>query len=509
MESPWLTDPANTTLAELYADAARRFPDTEAVVDGPLRITYARLWEQAGGLGEELCERGVGRGDVVAIALPSSAHYAVAYAAIARIGAVATGVNPRHGSREVAHILTTAEPRAVVCGEDMLDRLPAGARELVVPVERFGTYTARTGGEPAKVDPGDPAVIVWTSGTTGLPKGAWFDNNGLRLTSEGAIGFLQAHDRKLIPLPFVHGGFMTRSWETVASGTTLVITPVPWRAADMLDLLERERITFSQAVPTQWQKVLDLPDVHERDLSAFRLASSTTAPSTPELIHAMMEVLGCQVNIRFTSTEAGPGTTTYAGDPPDVIAHTLGRAVPGGRLQVTGPDGRALPPGEVGAVRINHGGRMRGYWRNPEETERTLSPDGWVDTGDLGHLTEEGNLVLSGRSSDLYIRGGYNVYPREVELALAEYDRVADAAVVGVESPVIGEIGVAVLVPTDPGSPPTVDDVRSFLRGRVADYKLPDEIRVVAELPRNALMKVSRPALKEVACRPAAEGERR
>ncbi|MDZ4044783.1 MAG: class I adenylate-forming enzyme family protein [Rhodoglobus sp.] len=499
MSTAWAIDPDAPSLAALFERAVEAFPDGEGVVHDETRLTYAQWWQHAGGLAEELRRRGVRPGDVVIIGLPSSAEYAVAYVAIARLGAVASGVNPRLGSGEIAHVLAKTDPAAIICGTDLLDRIPPDYRDRVLPVEDFPRFVGTEPGPVAAVEADAPAVIVWTSGTTGLPKGAWFDTNGLRASALGSRDFVRPFDRRLVPLPFVHAGFMTKVWEIVASGTTLVITPVPWRAAVMLDLIERERITVATGVPTQWEKVMSLPDVVDRDLSALRYVITSTAPASPELIRRLEDGLRVEVAVRFASTESGPATGTRPGDAPDVVSTTLGRPLPDAEISIVDDDGVALPAGAIGTVRVRHPGRMRGYWRDPEQTAKTLSLDGWITTGDLGWLTDDGNLVLTGRSTEMYIRGGYNVYPREVELALLDHPSVRDAAVLGMPAPVIGEQGVAVLVPEDPDAPPTLEEVRDFLRGRIADYKLPDVLCVVPELPLTAFMKVSRPELRTIA----------
>ncbi|NYE19640.1 class I adenylate-forming enzyme family protein [Microbacterium immunditiarum] len=495
----WAIDPNARTLAELLQDAASTFPDVEAFVAGEERLTFGEWWRRAGAVARQLADLGVKRGSVVAISLPPSLEFAVAYAAIARAGGVITGMNPRLGSRELDHITALAEPAVIISGPDLVDRLPEPYKPAVLLVDDLAQEGDRAPLDVVDVDETDPAIIVWTSGTTGLPKGAWFDNAGLRGSAYGSSDFIRRWDRRLLPLAFVHGGFMTKVWECVASGTTTVITPVPWRANEMLDLLERERITVATGAPTQWERLVALPDVAERDLSAFRLAITATAPASPELIKKMQSVLGVRVAVRFGSSESGPGTGTREEDEPEVMASTLGRPLPGAEVSIVDDEGNVVGPDVIGAIRLRHPGCMRGYWRDPEETAKALDTDGWLRTGDLGYIREDGNLVLSGRASDLYIRGGYNVYPREIELALLESDIVADVAVVGVPAKQVGEKGVAFIVPTDPAAAPSLDDIRANLRGRIADYKVPEAIRIVDELPLTAFMKVDRKRIKELA----------
>ncbi|GEK81611.1 FAD-dependent oxidoreductase [Agrococcus baldri] len=495
----WATDPQVPTIADLFEAAASEFGDREAIVAGDTRLSYAEWWRQAGGLATALAARGVTRGDVVAIGLPSSAEYAVAYAAIARLGAVATGVNPRLGSGEIAHIFELAEPSAIICDTELLHRLPPGYADRVVALAELPQLTALQPLDRVPVATDEPAVIVWTSGTTGKPKGAWFDNDALRASAQGSSDFVRVNDRRLVPLVFVHAAFMTKVWEVVASASTLVITPVPWRAPQMLDLLARERITVATGVPTQWEKIVTLPDIEARDLSALRLVITSTAPASPQLIRRLRDALGVQVAVRFASTESGPATGTRPDDSDEIVATTLGAPLPGAEISIVDERGGMLEPGEIGAIRVRHGGGMRGYWRNPDETALTRSEEGWIRTGDLGYLRSDGNLVISGRTTEMYIRGGYNVYPREVEFALLEHEQIDAVAVLGMPAPVIGEKGVAIIVPKESSAVPTLEALREFLHDRIADYKRPDEMLVVEHLPLTAFMKVDRKRIVELA----------
>ncbi|HYA69070.1 MAG TPA: AMP-binding protein, partial [Acidimicrobiales bacterium] len=238
-------------------------------------------------------------------------------------------------------------------------------------------------------------------------------------------------------------------------------------------------------------------------LSALRIAGTGAARVPPELVRDMRVRLGCPVVVRYTSTEASLGTGTVASDPDDVVATTVGRPVPGVELAIVGTDGRPVAPGEIGRVRLRSGAVMRGYVGDCAggveidvvSTAAVLDADGWVTTGDLGTIGEDGNLRLVGRVSEMYIRGGYNVYPAEVEAALGAHPALRAAAVVGVPDPVLGEIGVAYVVAAGSGVPPTVELLREWCVARLADYKAPDRMAVVDELPLTPMGKVDKRAL--------------
>ncbi len=359
----------------------------------------------------------------------------------------------------------------------------------------------------------DPVAVVWTSGTTGLPKGAVFDHDNLRAVAEGTDVLSEAGDRRLSPLPFAHVGSMTRVWDEAANGVTTVITPTPWRAADAVPLMEAERITVAQGVPTQWALVLAQPALATADLSSLRIAGTGASRVPGELVAAIREALGVPVVVRYTSTEASLGTGTVPGDPDEAVANTVGRPVPGVSLVVADDGGRPLPAGDVGRVRLRSAAVMRGYWGGPptgpgarglvldaESTAAVLDDDGWLTTGDFGFVDDDGLLHLVGRANELYIRGGYNVYPAEVESALSDHPDVDQVAVVGAPDPVLGEIGVAFVVPAE-GS--TTDEaallagLRETAQASLADYKAPDRLVVTDSLPLTSMMKVDKRVLAD------------
>jgi acyl-CoA synthetase (AMP-forming)/AMP-acid ligase II len=235
-----------------------------------------------------------------------------------------------------------------------------------------------------------------------------------------------------------------------------------------------------------------------------RVAGLGAAAIPPELVRRMRETLGCPVLTRYTSTEAGVTTSTRIGDPDEVVATTVGRPAPDVELQIVTPEGEPLPDGDVGEVICRSPAMMAGYWRDPELTASVIDADGWLHTGDLGLIGDDGNLRIVGRLKEMYIRGGYNVYPAEVEAALSEHPGIARAAVVGAPDPMLGEVGVAFLVPApDALAPLTKDEVRAFCRERIADYKAPDRVVVVDELPMTAMLKIDKVALLERAAKEA------
>jgi acyl-CoA synthetase (AMP-forming)/AMP-acid ligase II len=302
-------------------------------------------------------------------------------------------------------------------------------------------------------------------------------------------------DRRMSPNPFAHVAYFTRAWDELVNVITTVIVPAPWKAAEHLRLIAAEGITVGQGVPTQWRLVLDHPDLAVTDTSSLRITATGGTRVPPELVRAMRKAFGVPVVVRYTSTEASVSAGTSIDDVDEVIANTVGRAAPNVELRLVTDNGGPVPEGDVGEVLVRSRAAMRRYWRDPEKTAEVLDSDGWVHTGDLARFDAAGNLVMVGRRVEMYIRGGYNVYPAEVERVLGEQPEVEAVAIVGIGDPVLGHIGAAVVVPRDVSAPPSLEDLRSWSRLQLADYKAPDRLLVVDQLPVNAMGKVDKRAL--------------
>jgi acyl-CoA synthetase (AMP-forming)/AMP-acid ligase II len=408
------------TAAHLPAAAARaaaRFGDRAAFVDpdGSM-LTYRQLDDRSDAVAAGLARRGLGPGAVVGLTLPSTSAWVVAYVAAAKVGAATAGVNPRLTEVERAACLDQVEPDLVLASSDDVDG-------LAVPGGRV---------EALDADDDRPVAIVFTSGTTGLPKGAWFTDRQLRAITRYDIGEAEGGDA---PIPaygstqFAHVGFTTKlPWYLRMGMTTHLLDR--WRASDVLDLVERERIATIGGVAPQVALLLRDPTLDQRDLRCVTQLVMGGAASPPALVEEARRRFDAGYSIRWSSTESGGVGTATAIDAPDEEAlHTVGRPRPGMAIQVRGDDGAPVPPGEVGTVWLRSDATMSGYWRNPEATAEALV-DGWLRTGDLGRIDQAGCLVLAGRQGEMYIRGGYNVFPSEVASVLLEHPAVADVAVV-------------------------------------------------------------------------------
>jgi acyl-CoA synthetase (AMP-forming)/AMP-acid ligase II len=501
------------TADETLRAVAEVHGDRDAYVEaGGDRLTFAGWDAAADGTAAALAELGVREGDVVALLLPSSADYAVCYQAAMRLGAITSGINPRLGPTEVASILRRSRPRVVVGPLDLSapGSVPGGARPdtdrawpsgdgwAPTVVDRAALRSWRTLDRPAHLpapDPARPVAVVWTSGTTGDPKGAVFDHRNLAAVSVGAGPLRAPFDRRISPTPFSHVAYMTHLTEEIEYVITTIVPATPWKADAVLAQMAAERVTVGQGVPSQWRLLLDRPEFDDTDLGALRICGTGAAPAPPSLIREMKARLGVPVVIGYTSTEAALTTGSQPADSPDVIARTVGRARENVAIRVVDDDGQAVPDGDVGDVECCSDAVMRGYWEDPERTAAVLRPDGWLRTGDSGWLDDDGYLTLVGRRTEMYLRGGYNVYPVEVERVVSELTSVSQVAVVSRPDPVLGEIGVAFVVPAGP--PPSRDEIRACVRRSIADYKAPDVVEIVAELPLTAVGKVDKRALGE------------
>jgi acyl-CoA synthetase (AMP-forming)/AMP-acid ligase II len=467
-------------------------PDREAFVDGERRLTFGGWDRAADGLAATLADAGVGRGDVVCLVLPSSADYAVCYQAAMRLGAITSGINTRLGPTEVASIVGRTRPKVTIADRD--HELPTGAGRVILRDQLDDAYRQDPIRQRPRIDGSEAVAVVWTSGTTGEPKGAVFGHSNLEAVARGAGDLSSPGDRRLSPLPFSHVGFMTKPWDELVNVITTVIVPVPWKAGEALRLIEEEAVTVGQGVPTQWTLMLAHPRFETTDVSSLRVAGTGASTVPPELVREMRRRLGCPVVVTYTSTETAITTKSRVGDSDEVVSGTVGRASGGVEIEVVNGGGRPVPAGEVGQVRCRSGAVMWGYWADPERTAEVLNAEGWLTTGDLGRFDKADNLVLVGRRSEMYIRGGYNVYPAEVEAVLGENPGVDQVAVVGVPDPVLGQIGVAFIVPAA-GADPGLDELRDWCRQRLADYKAPDRVELLTELPLTSMHKVDKKAL--------------
>ena len=513
------------SIPAMAAATADRFGHRPAIVDGDTRLGYAELVSGVREFGAALVASGVGTGDRVAIWAPNSAGWVVAAIGLLQAGAVLVPVNTRFKGPEAADILSRSRARVLVTvtdflGTDYVTMLEGAGAELAdlrtivvvagpagpgtVPWDRFMAGT--TDEARAKVDRrlaalggDDPSDILFTSGTTGFPKGV-VQTHGRTLqvaTDWVAMTGLGAADRYLMVNPYFHMfGLKAGILASVAAGATMLPEPV-FDVGRVLTRVAEEAVTVLPGPPTLYQSILDHPDRDRHDLSSLRVAVTGAADIPVELIRRIDHELPFSTIITgYGLTEAGTATATAPGDDVETIATTVGRPRPGFELCIADAKGHDVPAGEPGEILLRGGSIMANYLDDPAATAEALSPDGWLRTGDLGVLDDRGCLRIVGRAKDMFIVGGFNAYPAEIENTLLRHPDIQQAAVIGVPDERLGEVGMAFVV-TRPGRATTGPDIIRWSRDQMANYKVPRVVEVLGELPLNATGKVMKDALRE------------
>ncbi|WP_406101881.1 long-chain fatty acid--CoA ligase [Streptomyces sp. NBC_01003] len=482
-------------LCALLARSARSHADRTAVRQGSSVLTYGELDDLTARFAALLRTRGVRAGDRVAMVLPNVVHFPVVYYGILRAGAVVVPMNPLLKSDEMAFVLQDCAARFVVAepsasGEAVPAAATAGAECLVadpVALDAQLRLAVPMTGAAVNADD-DTAVILYTSGTTGTPKGAELTHRNLvsnALTAARTLLCVGPDDVLFGGLPLFHAFGQTCAMNTaVAAGACLTLLP-RFDAAAALELLRRDEVTVFLGVPTMYTALLQTGIGPA--LPRLRLAVSGGASLPVELLHAAERDLGVTVLEGYGLSETSPVACFNPPDRPRKPG-SIGLPVRGVELRLVGDDGRVVGPGAVGELAIRGENVMKGYWNRPDATARAFQ-EGWFHSGDLARVDEDGYYFIVDRKKDLVIRGGYNVYPREIEEVLYRHPDVAEAAVIGVPDPARGE-EVAAVVVLRPGAGTTTDELRDYVRQRVAAYKYPRIVRFVDALPKGATGKI-------------------
>jgi len=499
------------TVPAAVARAARDFGDAEAVAEPGraqgLRLSYRELDERVTAVTGALIDAGIGPGDRVAIWAPNGSEWLLTALGTLGAGAALVPVSTRFTGPEALDVIGRSGARALFVAGNFLgvDRLgnllaAAGPGELdrlglIVRVpEEWDTFLqagslAEARKRAGAVRPGDVSDIMFTSGTTGRSKGAMTSHErslGVARAWADCAG-LRPGDRYLVVNPFFHTfGFKAGILACLVSGAALVPQAV-FDAGEAMRLAEAERITVLPGAPTIYQMILDHPERAERDLSSLRLAVTGAADVPVALVERMRRELSFEtVLTAYGLTEAVVATMCRPGDPLEVVSATSGRAAAGFEVKI----------GRSDEILLRGPNLMLGYLDDEEATAAAIDGDGWLHTGDAGRLDAAGYLTITGRLVDMYICGGFNVYPAEVEQVLARLDGVAEAAVIGVAEPRLGEVGTAFVV-ARPGFALAEADVLAFCRERLANYKVPRRVEFRDALPRNPSGKVLKRVLRE------------
>ena len=513
------------TIPAVVAWAAREFGDAEALADpapGGSRISYRQLGSRVGAVAGALIDGGLAPGDRVAVWAPNTCEWVLAALGALNAGGVLVPVSTRFTGPEALDVIGRSGARVLFVASDFLgaDRLGAlraaaaasggGLDSLALVVRmpgEWGAFERRAAAVPsavaaeraAAVRPGDVSDIMFTSGTTGMSKGAMTSHErtlGVARAWAQCAG-LTARDRYLVVNPFFHTfGYKAGILACLVSGAALVPQAV-FDAGQAMRLIEAERITVLPGAPALYQTILDDPARGSFDLSSLRLAVTGAADVPAALVERMRRELRFEVVLTaYGLTEAVVATMCHPGDDPQIVASTSGRAAADFEVRIAGAGGDEAKPGEPGEVLLRGPNLMLGYLDDAEATRAAIDPGGWLHTGDIGRLDAGGYLTITDRLKDMYICGGFNVYPAEVEQVLARLAGVAESAVIGVPDVRLGEVGKAYVV-TRPGHALDEAAVLAFCRERLAGYKVPREVVFRAGLPRNPSGKTLKRVLRE------------
>jgi acyl-CoA synthetase (AMP-forming)/AMP-acid ligase II len=488
-------------LTETISRAAREFGSRAAFVtpsDGSLSFDQLDVAGREAAAG--LRERGLGEGSVVGLVLPSEVDYLAIYLGAARIGAITAGINPLLAQAEVTACLDTLDADLVVVDPRLAHLIENGSTLCTEILDR-GASTAAAGGsirspsrgapEPVPADDERPVCICFTSGSTGAPKAVWFANRQLRAVARFDAGSAWGGGHGISSTHFAHVGFMTKlPWMLACGRTTHLMER--WSAGAALELVARHRMAAVNGVAPQIALMVRHELSKKLDFSAVQAVVAGGGPSSPDLVRAARERFGAPYSIRYSSTESGGvGLATALDADDDEACHSIGRPRDGVEAEIRDANGVRVSVGTTGELWLRSPAVMSGYWRDPVGSAEALV-DGWLRTGDLATVDDRGLYRLAGRTAEMFIRGGYNVYPIEVEVVLQTHRDVVEAVVLGRPDPVMGEIGLAVVVPRDRANPPTLEDLRAFCSASLARYKLPEALELVDSLPRNPSGKIDR-----------------
>ncbi len=525
-----------TTLGRILEEKAREHPEKDAIIFEGKRITYGELNEEAERLAHFLKKRGIGKGDKVALWLTNHPEWVVAWFAIPKIGAVVVPTDPWYKSSEIEYMFSDSDTKAVVTTDtagrykflNILEEVCPSLEKLDTVIllkgssDNLNTVSYADALEDGKgwekdeeyinakedTDPDDVTFILYTSGTTGKPKGVMLTHHQILKNSydTGEILHTNPEDKLIIPVPFSHcfGNVLSITLMVNFGGTIIPLEEFSPRTA--LQLVEREGATMLHGVPTMFIRELELLKKVRFDTSTLRTGIMAGATCPVETMQSVIEDMGCNVSIVYGLTEASPSVTmTRFDDSVKDRVETVGRVLPDQEIRIVDDDGKDVPTGKTGELLVKGYNVMKGYYKKPEETEETVE-DGWLHTGDLAEMDDRGYVKIVGRKKDMVIVGGFNVYPREIEEFLIEHPSICEVAVVGVPDKDLGEVVAAAVILFE-GAEMTPQDVVDHLYGKVASAKVPRFVDICDDLPHSGRGKVQKFKLRDALVRKVNGGE--
>jgi len=514
----------NLSLWEVFERQAKATPQAEALVFNHTRITYHQLAEKVAHFAAGLAHHGLNKGDHLALIMPNWIEFVVTYLASARLGAVLVPLNVRYRTNEIEFMLRNSGAKILVtCAEfgdydfvgllrELKPKLP-DLQHIIVVGQAAGGHgsisweTVIGEGErhaaqtlPAEINPGeDLLVIMYTSGITGVPKGVMLTHSNIvgNALTVAEVLKITAEDKFLVAVPFFHiFGISPTTVTALAMGASLVLMDI-FRPEEALTLVQNERITIHHGVPTMFILELNYPNFARFDLSSLRTGIIAAAPAPAEIIRRIRRDMGCDIASAYGLTETSPCLTiTRFEDDDKTRAETVGRVLPDMEIRIVNDDEEDLANGQVGELICRTPGLMKGYFNMPEATASAINPEGWFFTGDLATLDDVGNVRIVGRKKEMINRGGFKIYPREVEELYYTHLKVQEVAIIGLPDPVLGEKSCA-CIKLRTGQQAESAEMRDFIRGKLADFKIPDQIRFVENFPMTSSGKIRKVQLRE------------
>ena len=482
-------------LAQNLVRTAEAHPDHVAVKLDDAVVPYGVLADAAARVAGWLGELGVRPGDRVAVSLPNIPQMPMIYYGILWAGGVVVPMNPLYKSREFAFVLSDADAKAFFAWDGVGEEASKGAAEAgveYVPVSATEFVPELMTHEPGAFvdrDDADTAVVLYTSGTTGSPKGAELTHSNMQRNAEISVGLVdtRAEDVLFGGLPLFHSFGQTVGMNAaVLAGATMTLIP-RFDPTKALEILQRDKVTIMLGVPTMYVALLQHPQKADYDLSNLRVCASGGASLPVEVLRGFEEAFGAMILEGYGLSETSPVASFNHADR-ERKPGSIGQPIEGVEFRLIDEDWNDVPEGEIGEIAIKGHNVMKGYLGKPEATAEAIH-DGWFRTGDLARRDDEGYYYIVDRAKDMIIRGGYNVYPREIEEVLYEHPAVATAAVLGIPHPELGEEVVAA-VTLKPGAAATEDELREYCKERVAAYKYPRRVWVTSELPMTPTGKI-------------------
>jgi len=483
-------------LASILTDSAARDAERVAVKLDDVELTYAQLDGATAHIAGLLRERGVERGDRVGVMLPNIPHFPICYFGVLRAGGVVVPMNVLLKKREVAFYLRDSGAKLVFAWEGFAEDAQAAAEEagvecVIVEMAGFqdvvGSAPAVT--EVADTDDSDTAVILYTSGTTGTPKGAELTHANLARNCRIAIELFGLGSETVVlgALPLFHSFGQTCGMNACTFGGGMLTLIPRFDPKKALEIIERDKVSVFEGVPTMYNAMLHEPSRDEFDVSTLKVCASGGSAMPVELMRGFEDAFGCKVLEGYGLSETSP-IASFNHPDRERKPGSIGTPVDGVEMKVVDDQDNDVPAGDVGEIVIRGHNVMKGYWNRQDATDETMR-GGWFHSGDMAKVDDDGYFYIVDRKKDLIIRGGYNVYPREIEEVLYEHPAVREAAVVGIPDEALGEeVGAAVALRD--GASATADELRDFVKQQVAAYKYPRTVWLVDDLPKGPTGKI-------------------